>query len=151
MSTETTSPDTSTTEADHTEALEVIDLQVRFLSREAERVEASEAYRLLRRLAALRKSRAVLDGTAVPDFIAALGNRMANTERERSNHPVLRPGLEERQRLCAIAVTLNGNPARITGTVNDFATVTDTKSGLSAEWSWYTVARVVEAGGRFFS
>lgn len=143
---------TETTTTAHAEALELIDRRIEHLTEEINRDGSVDDYLdLHHQLQSLRKSRGLLDGSTPPDFITALGNRMANTERERGNRPVLRPDLEERHRLCAIAVTLNGNPARISGTVNDFATVTDTKSGLSAEWSWYTVARIVETGGRFTS
>lgn len=41
------------------------------------------------------------------------------------------------------APTLNGNPARVSGFGNRFATVTDCATGLSAEWSWETVDHVV--------
>jgi len=39
--------------------------------------------------------------------------------------------------------TLNGNPAKVSGFANRFATVTDSTTGLSAEWSWETVDHVV--------
>lgn len=39
--------------------------------------------------------------------------------------------------------TLNGNPATVSGFGNRFATVTDSVTGLSAEWSWETVEHVV--------
>lgn len=45
-------------------------------------------------------------------------------------------------------VTLNGVPARITGARNDFATVTR-NDGLSAEWAWPTVARIVNRNKAF--
>lgn len=58
---------------------------------------------------------------------------------------------EQREELVAAEVTLNGNRAKIGGTRNDFATVTDITTRLSAEWSWDAVARVVANGGRFTS
>lgn len=48
-----------------------------------------------------------------------------------------------RESLCHARVTLNGQPARITGYGLDFAKVTDRATGLSAEWSWETVLHVV--------
>lgn len=41
------------------------------------------------------------------------------------------------------APTINGNPATVSGYGNRFATVTDSTTGLSAEWSWETVDHVV--------
>lgn len=41
-------------------------------------------------------------------------------------------------------VTLNGNPAQVSGYHNDFATVTDMTTGLSCEWAWQTVAHIVK-------
>jgi len=49
-----------------------------------------------------------------------------------------------RRKLCEVPATLNGEPARISGYRNDFATVTQLDSGLSAEWSWPAVRRIVE-------
>ncbi len=53
------------------------------------------------------------------------------------------PTVTERQALCAAQVTLNGKPARVNGYNRDFATVTCKSSGLSAEWSWQTVALII--------
>ncbi len=47
--------------------------------------------------------------------------------------------------------TLNGERAHITGVMRDFARVTQATSGLSAEWAWPTVARVIANGGCFLS
>lgn len=58
---------------------------------------------------------------------------------------------ERRRELIETRVTLNGNPARITGARSRFATVTDLTTRLSAEWSWEAVERVVAKGGRFES
>lgn len=43
------------------------------------------------------------------------------------------------------APTINGNPAKVSGYANRFATVTDSTTGLSAEWSWETVEHVVNS------
>lgn len=61
------------------------------------------------------------------------------------------PDLAERQALCEAVVTLNGNPGRVSGAGCDFARVTDTTTGLSAQWSWQAVARVIAKGGAFTS
>lgn len=68
---------------------------------------------------------------------------------------LLLPGmipLERREALAARRdLTLNGNPARITGTHRRFAVVTDLTTRLSAEWSWESAERVVQNGGNFRS
>ena len=58
---------------------------------------------------------------------------------------------DERHRMINTrSVTVNGNPAQLSGAMNDFATVTDRTTGLSAEWSWETVKRVIDhREGRF--
>lgn len=57
-----------------------------------------------------------------------------------------------RLKLTAVeGITLNGEPARVTGVNKRFATVTQRKSGLSAEWSWEAVERVIAKGGAFKS
>jgi hypothetical protein len=61
------------------------------------------------------------------------------------------PTLAERQALCAAKVTLDGQPAKVSGFRNEYAKVSIIKSGLSAEWAWETVARIVAKGGRFSS
>lgn len=58
---------------------------------------------------------------------------------------------DERLTLCGAVVTLNGQRAKISGALRDFAVVTDHKTGLSAEWAWPTVARIVANGGAFKS
>jgi Zn finger protein HypA/HybF involved in hydrogenase expression len=58
---------------------------------------------------------------------------------------------DRRRELCSATVTLNGRPAKISGVKNNFATVTDLASGMSAEWSWQAVDHVVSGGGRFTS
>ena len=51
-----------------------------------------------------------------------------------------------------LPVTLNGQPAKITGFKNKFATVaTLNPNGPAFEWSWETIARIVRAGGNFKS
>lgn len=59
--------------------------------------------------------------------------------------------IQQRAALCEARVTLNGRPARISGYKNEFATVTQAGTRLSAEWAWVTVARIVAAGGAFES
>lgn len=61
------------------------------------------------------------------------------------------PTAEERQALCTVEVTLDGQPARISGWRNRFATVRLVGSGLGAEWAWPTVATIVSNGGSFHS
>jgi hypothetical protein len=48
-------------------------------------------------------------------------------------------------------VTLDGKPAVISGYKMPFATVTQLSTGLSAEWSWEAVERIVTKGGDFQS
>jgi len=60
--------------------------------------------------------------------------------------------LQRRQRLCEKEITLNGNPATISGWKNDFANITSLSTGERYEWSWETVDRIVTMrGGRFES
>lgn len=60
--------------------------------------------------------------------------------------------LEQKIELCEAKVTLNGEPAKVSGYKNDFATITQIKSGLSAEWSWQTVEHIIKnKGGQFKS
>jgi hypothetical protein len=61
------------------------------------------------------------------------------------------PTLDQRRALCETRVTLDGQPARISGAQRDFAMVRITASGLGAEWAWPTVARIVAKGGKFKS
>ena len=56
---------------------------------------------------------------------------------------------DERIALVHTPVTLNGQPARICGARNRFASVIDSKTGLGAEWAWETAARIVKNGGNF--
>jgi hypothetical protein len=48
-------------------------------------------------------------------------------------------------------VTLNGEPAAITGFRNDFAHIRQVKTGLGCEWSWPTVLHVVRTKGGAFT
>jgi hypothetical protein len=57
----------------------------------------------------------------------------------------------DRYALCEATVTLNGQRAKVSGAGLDYARVTDVATGLSAEWSWEAVARVVANGGAFTS
>lgn len=62
-------------------------------------------------------------------------------------------GLEEldrRRDLCAKPVTLNGQPAVISGAKLPFATVlTLDPCGLACEFAWSTVDRIIANGGQF--
>lgn len=61
-------------------------------------------------------------------------------------------GQARRRALCERPVTLNGEPAVISGALRRFATVTSLVTGLSAEWSWAAVQRVIaEERGAFQS
>lgn len=57
----------------------------------------------------------------------------------------------KRLKLTAATVTLNGLPAKVSGVNKQFATVTQLKTGLSAEWSWEAVERIVNRDGKFKS
>lgn len=59
---------------------------------------------------------------------------------------------DQRRALCETTVTLDGEPARISGWANPFAAVSrrDGKGG-SVEFAWPTAARIVESGGAFQS
>lgn len=48
-------------------------------------------------------------------------------------------------------ITLNGQPASISGIREPFARVTQRKGGLSAEWSWEAAARICDRDGAFTS
>ncbi len=47
--------------------------------------------------------------------------------------------------------TINGNRAIVSGYLNDYARVTDATSGLSCEFAWPTVERILSKGGEFKS
>lgn len=68
------------------------------------------------------------------------------------NAPLTPARLERRLGLVnAKGVTLNGERAVIGGVRNSFATVTSLESGLSCEWAWETVERIVKRDGKFKS
>src|SRR4051812_17111526 len=52
--------------------------------------------------------------------------------------------IEERRELMGHEVTLNNRRAVITGSLNDFATVSQLPDGLSTEFAWWTVKHVIE-------
>ena len=59
---------------------------------------------------------------------------------------------ERRLELVAEKVTLNDQPAGISGIKNDFATVRQNDSGLGCEWAWETVDHIVRnRDGKFKS
>lgn len=47
--------------------------------------------------------------------------------------------------------TINGHRASLGGARRGFAVVTDLETGLSAEWSWDAVERILSKGGEFKS
>ena len=57
-----------------------------------------------------------------------------------------------RDKLIAADVTLDGKPARITGRLNSFATVSQCGDDwhIQAQFSWSTALMVVECGGGVF-
>lgn len=57
----------------------------------------------------------------------------------------------DRSTLIWAEVTLNGEPARIVGRKHRFATVVQSTTGLSAQWSWEAAKRIVQRGGEFQS
>jgi hypothetical protein len=59
--------------------------------------------------------------------------------------------LDEKRALCDAKVTLDGKRAKVQGACRDFPRVTMLRSGLSVEFCWATVARVVARGGNFRS
>lgn len=57
----------------------------------------------------------------------------------------------DRTALAQERVTLNGKPAKIVGTRNEYPRVVIIATGEGYEWSWEACARVVANGGRFES
>jgi hypothetical protein len=57
----------------------------------------------------------------------------------------------DRYALCDASITLDGEPARISGAACDFAMVRLVRNGLGCEWAWETAARIVANGGDFRS
>ena len=47
------------------------------------------------------------------------------------------------------ACTLDGKPAKITGRLNEFATVGALQGWMASEFSWEAVARIMAKGGNF--
>ena len=59
---------------------------------------------------------------------------------------------QRRAELLLEKVTLNDQPALISGIKNDFATVRQIDSGLGCEWAWATVDHIVRnRDGKFKS
>lgn len=48
-----------------------------------------------------------------------------------------------RRKLVGASVTLNGQPARVSGVQNQFANVTQLGTGLSCEFAWETVEHII--------
>jgi hypothetical protein len=67
------------------------------------------------------------------------------------NTLAIRTNYIDRHALVLATVTLDGRKARVTGIRNDFATVTDSATGMRVEFAWSTVDRVVRNGGAFKS
>lgn len=59
--------------------------------------------------------------------------------------------LDEKREFCAHRVTLNGEPAQIVGAASEYATIRDVRTGLSAQWSWDSVAFVLHHRDGAFS
>jgi hypothetical protein len=60
--------------------------------------------------------------------------------------------IEQRRALVeSKGVTLDGQPATVCGSRNDFATVRAIRTGIHFEWAWETVARIVARDGAFRS
>ena len=58
----------------------------------------------------------------------------------------------ERDALVGTEVTLDGKPAVVLGRFADFATVAQVPAGLSYEWNWETVKRIMRTkNGEFKS
>lgn len=58
---------------------------------------------------------------------------------------------DEQRRVASARVTLNGEPALVSGVGKPFASVRDRETGLGAEWSWEGVKHVVEHNAGEFS
>ena len=50
-----------------------------------------------------------------------------------------------------LGATLDGEPARIVGRLNPFATVAQVKGPLALEWSWEAVKRIMDNDRKFSS
>ena len=64
---------------------------------------------------------------------------------------MVKPITVDREQFRGMLVTLDGQPAGISGFKNNFATVFQLEGSLSLEFSWLTVSRVVSRGGKFRS
>jgi hypothetical protein len=82
--------------------------------------------------------------------IARLNSELSTARAAGHNSHVTSVSEQRRRELVGIPVTLNGEPARISGSRLPFASVTQAKGGLSAEWSWESVEHVVTACGGAF-
>lgn len=58
---------------------------------------------------------------------------------------------EQRRNACSAQCTLNGKPAKITGSERTYATVTALPDGERYDWTWTAVYRILATGGRFVS
>ena len=65
-----------------------------------------------------------------------------------NNHPATQ-AIADRWTLCTC--TLNGQPAKIVGCLNQFATVITQDGRSSAEFSWYAVGVVMSGDQKFYS
>jgi hypothetical protein len=62
------------------------------------------------------------------------------------------PSVEERERLASVPITLNGEPAFITGRHLRFPRVVQRATRLGCEFSWQAIANVIDVKeGRFQS
>jgi len=57
--------------------------------------------------------------------------------------------LDQRRQLCQVRVTLNGQPAKISGAQNEYATVSTLGGTTQYQWAWSTVEYVCSRDGRF--
>lgn len=76
---------------------------------------------------------------------------LAPTEREKPNTAETRENRMNRVAACPKRITLNGQSATISGYGKQYATVTQTSTRLSVEFSWETVFRIVGCHGKFKS
>lgn len=56
---------------------------------------------------------------------------------------------DQRRLYCGMDCTLDGEPAVISGSRNDYAAVAMLSGRVNAEYSWDTVARIMKVGGGF--
>ncbi len=60
-------------------------------------------------------------------------------------------GLALRELICESQITLDGHPAKITGRLDDYATISALPDGPSYQWSWDSALRIVRNCGNFKS